>query len=232
MQDMPVAIVTGAGGAVGQATVQELSKDHQVVAIVRNQGSAGDIQELPNTRAFAVDLADGEAVEAAAGLLQKEFPAVRALVHAAAVGPAENLQDCSLKCWQETMAVNVTAPALLTRGLLGSLRAGGAEVVFLNSGAGQRAFADHTAYAASKHALRALADSIRLSEPGLRVTTIFPGQIDSKMLRGINEYLGRPFEPDRYIRPESIAETIRWIVDSPHDVHITNIDVRPRTEIA
>ncbi len=233
--ELPVAVVTGAGGAVGAATVKALAADHIVFAMGRTQESLDSLRQLENVHTLTADLQDLVEVEAAAerlnGDLTENFGRVKALVHAAAVGPAHRLEDCDATLWQQTMAVNVSAPALLTRGLLPSLRAGEASVVFVNSGAGQRSFPDHTAYAASKHALRSVADSLRLGEPKLKVTTVSPGQIDSKMLRGINQHLGRAFEAERYIRPESVAETIRWAIHSSPDLQITNVDVRPRHEI-
>ena len=79
----------------------------------------------------------------------------------------------------------MVAVAELTRLLLPALRAANGHVVLINSGAGLRANAGWGAYAASKFALRAFGDALRLEEPALRVTSIHPGRIDTDMQRDI-----------------------------------------------
>lgn len=102
------------------------------------------------------------------------------------------------------------------------------------TGAGERPIANHSVYVASKHALRGFAGSLRLEESanGIRVATVYPGQIATKMLRGIDERLGVEFNSEDYIQPQTVAETIIWIANAGPDVHITNIDLRPRQEVS
>jgi NAD(P)-dependent dehydrogenase (short-subunit alcohol dehydrogenase family) len=86
-------------------------------------------------------------------------------------------------------------------------------------------------YPATKHALKALADGLRLDESaqGVRVSTVAPGQTDTPMLR--SGWSG-PYAPERFIRPESVARTVRFVVDAGPDVHLTDVAVRPRVELA
>lgn len=232
-----VAIVTGAAGGVGSRTVQRLAEHGwRVIAITRTDKDARRLSDLDGVDALHVDLAD---VDALAGWIHAElltrFPLARLdlLVHAAAtahVGPAA---DADASVWRRVLRTNVIAPAVLTGALLPALRAGHGSVVFVNSGAGERAVPDHAVYASSKHALRGYADTLRLEESGagVRVTTIYPGQIATKMLAGIDRALDVPFEPGRCIRPRTVADTIVWVAESGPDVQITNIDLRPRQEI-
>jgi NADP-dependent 3-hydroxy acid dehydrogenase YdfG len=111
------------------------------------------------------------------------------------------------------------------------LRAAQGTVVFIGSGASTRPVPGSAVYAATKHALRAVSDVLRIDEEPhrLRVVTVAPGQTDTEMLRSMvpDEH----YAPERYIRPESVAGAVRFVVDAPADVQITDIAVRPRQEI-
>jgi NADP-dependent 3-hydroxy acid dehydrogenase YdfG len=105
-------------------------------------------------------------------------------------------------------------------------------VIFIGSGAGTRPVPGSAIYTASKHALRAVADVLRIDEEPhrVRVATVAPGQTDTAMLRSMIP--SDSYEPDRYITPASVAGAVRFVVDAPDDVQITDIAVRPRQEIA
>ena len=124
--------------------------------------------------------------------------------------------------------------AELTRQVLPLLRESQGTVVFIGSGAGTRPVPGHAIYTASKHALRGFADVLRIDEQRhrVRVVTLAPGQTDTGMLRTQSAEMGTPYEPERYIKPSSVAATVRFLVDASPDVHLTDIAVRPRVEIA
>lgn len=100
-------------------------------------------------------------------------------------------------------------------------------VIFINSGAGRGAHPNNVVYAASKHALYALADSLRKEEHDIRVTTVAPGPTDTTMLQGLQDY-----EPPEVIAPREIAHAIRAAVDAGDTTQLTEIQVRPRIELA
>ena len=82
-------------------------------------------------------------------------------------------------------------------------------------------------YSASKFALRAFADSLRADEPSLRVTSIFPGRTDSEMQRALVAYEERDYDPERFLRPETVAGLVATAVTTPPDGHVHEIVVRP-----
>ena len=156
------------------------------------------------------------------------------LVHAAATGGAHSVADATEEDWLGQLAVNVVAPATLTRLVLPLLRAASGTVVFIGSGAGTRPVPGSAVYTASKHALRGLADVLRIDEEPhrVRVVTIAPGQTDTAMLRGGIAQAGGVYQPERYIAPGTVASVVRFVVDAPPDTQLTDIAVRPRQEIA
>ncbi|GAA2834608.1 NADP-dependent 3-hydroxy acid dehydrogenase YdfG [Leucobacter komagatae] len=224
----PVALVTGATGGMGSAIVRELATTHRVIAVGRGREELAELADETGAVPWAVDLTDGAALaEHAEGLDRLDV-----LVHAAARGGSLSVTDARAEDWAEHFAVNVTAPAELTRLTLPLLRASQGTVVFIGSGAGTRPVPGSAVYTATKHALRGVADVLRIDEEPfrVRVVTLAPGQTDTAMLRA--NIPSADYRPERYIRPESVAETVRFVVDAPADVQLTDIAVRPRQEIA
>ena len=108
-----------------------------------------------------------------------------------------------------------------------TLDAGG-HVVVVNSGAGRAAKPDRGAYSASKFAARAVADTLRAEEPELRVTSIYPGRVDTGMQRALVAADGDEYRPERYLAPESVAAAVRAALESGPDAHPTDVVLRPR----
>ncbi len=125
--------------------------------------------------------------------------------------------------------MNLLAPAELTRLALPALRAAHGTVVFVNSGAGLRANPEWSAYAASKHGLRALADALRAEElgTGVRVTSVFPGRTATPMQAKVHEQEGKEYDEADWIRAETVADAIRHVLDLPRDATIPDVTVSP-----
>jgi NAD(P)-dependent dehydrogenase (short-subunit alcohol dehydrogenase family) len=136
----------------------------------------------------------------------------------------------STEVWQEALAVNLLAPAVLTRVALPALRAARGTVVFVNSGAGLAANPQWAAYAASKFGLRALADSLRAEEQehGVRVTTVFPGRTATPMQKKVHEQEGKQYDAASWIDPATVADAILHVLDLPEDATISDLRVQPR----
>lgn len=222
-------LITGAGGGIGSAVARELARDHELLLAGRSAERLAPLAEELGAETLEFDLADAEATEAAVRGIDR----LDGLVHAAAVSPTATVEQAGLELWQRAVALNLIAPAELTRLLLPALRAGGGTVVFINSGAGlQPRQGSGAVYSATKFALRGLADVLRLDEndTGVRVTTVYPGSTDTPMLRSSYEELGFPYEPERYIRPETIASAVALALRAGPDAQITELNVRPRRE--
>ena len=224
----PVAVVTGATRGIGRACVTDLARDHDVVALGRDTARLAELDALPHVTARAADLTDFAALPGAVEGLDR----VDVLVHSAAVAGRTTVEGASVDDWRSQLELNVVAPAELTRLLLPALRAARGTVVFINSGSGLTARAGDAVYAASKFALRALADSLRQEvEPdGVAVGSVHPGPVDTQMQREIQAALGNEYVPGRYIRPESVAAAVRAVVDAGEDAQLTTVSVRPRAE--
>ena len=220
----PTALVTGGGRGLGAAIARALSATHDVYVGGRTPESvAGVVAELPGALPWSGDLTDYDALVAAV----EPIRSLDVLVHNAGVADLGTIAESSVRQWRETFEANVIAVAELTRLLLPALRSAKGHVVLINSGAGLRAHGGWGAYAASKFALRAFGDALRLEEPDLRVTSIHPGRIDTDMQRAIVAGEGRAYDPDEFLTPATVALTVRNAVDTPRDAHPTEIVLRP-----
>ncbi|WP_144793594.1 SDR family oxidoreductase [Kocuria palustris] len=224
--ERPVALVTGATSGIGRAAVERLVPDHRVLAVGRDPEA---LERLPDgAEPVRADLTDFAALPRLVEGLER----LDVLVHAAALGHRATVESARPEDWRAQLELNVMVPAELTRLALPALRRAEGTVVLLNSGAGFTASDGNVVYAASKFALRALADSLRKEvEPDrIRVASVHPGPTDTPMLQGIHDSIGKPYRQDEYIRPESVAAAIRAAVDAPADMQLTTVSVRPRQE--
>lgn len=221
----PVTLITGATGGIGAALARELAGTHDLVLQGRNAGWLQALCTDLGARPLVLDLTrPGTFGEAVAGLER-----VTNVVHNAGVVELGAVAEQGPEVWTHTLAVNVVAPAALTRALLPRVRAERGTLVFVNSGAGLTASAGWGSYAASKFALRALADSLRAEETeyGVRVTTVYPGRTATPMQQKVREQEGAPYDEAAYVRPETVAATLRFVLEAPRDATLPDVSVRP-----
>jgi NADP-dependent 3-hydroxy acid dehydrogenase YdfG len=222
----PLALVTGASRGIGAAVARDLAAEHDLLLGGRDADALAALAaELPGATAWPVELTDDRAVAAAVRGIDR----LDVLVHSAGVGLLGTVAATPAATWRHQFEVNVVAVAELTRLLLPALRAARGRVVLLNSGAGLRARAGWASYAASKFALRALADSLRDEEEstGVRVISVHPGRTDTAMQRDVVEQEGAEYRPDAYLRAESVAAAVAYAVRAPADAAVTEVVVRP-----
>ncbi|WP_188188746.1 SDR family NAD(P)-dependent oxidoreductase [Nonomuraea sp. SYSU D8015] len=212
-------LVTGATGGIGTALVGALVKaGHQVTAVGRGVGRLG----VPGIEA---DLAEPGTIAAAVG----ELGDVQALVHCAGVSPIAAVADTDPETWERVLAVNVASAAELVRLALPGLRRSRGHVIFVNASPGMTGVPRWSAFVGSKAALRELADSLREEEAahGVRVTTVYPAATATELLREVRSAFGRPYDPERCIRPETLAEMVVWVLAAPADSYAAELAVVP-----
>jgi len=227
---MRAHLITGAGSGIGAVVARRLlERGDQVTILARDAGRSKEITAgLPGATALVGDLAQPGRLSWA--FSKQPLPErIDSLIHVAGVVDLGPVADLPANLWERQLAVNLVGPAELTRLLLPVLRVSRARVIFVNSGAGLHAHAGWSAYAASKHGLRALADSLRAeeSEHGVRVTSIYPGRTATPMQERVHQQEGREYEPERFITAESVASTILTALDLPDDAALTDLTIRP-----
>ena len=185
-------------------------------------------KRFPDANTLIGDLAVPDRLSWALGQ-QTQPVRLDSLLHIAGVVDLGTIGDLGTKVWNRTLAVNLVAPAELTRLFLPVLRVSRGHVVFVNSGAGLFAHPEWGVYAASKFGLKAVADALRGEEHGngVRVTSVYPGRTATPMQEKVHAQEGKEYEASAWIDPESVATAIVTALDLPRDAEIADLTVRP-----
>ena len=221
---MRSALITGASRGIGAAIATALAPTHTLLLAGRPspalQATAGRL----GATTLPLDLTDTDAIPAATAAIGE----LDVLVHNAGVFFPGRIAESTVEHWRATLDVNVVGAVALTLALLPARRRASGQVVFINSGTGRKASPDMASYSASKFALRAFADSLRDSEPALRVTTVYPGRTDTDMQRALVSFEGGEYDPDRFLRPDTVAGLVARVLATPPDGHVHEVVLRPR----
>ncbi len=232
---MKTAVVTGASSGFGAATARALhgAGFHLVLGARRLDRLREVAAPLGATAAF-LDVTDAESVERfCAGIAE-----VHLLVNnaGAALG-LDPLADALDERWQRMFELNVLGVLRMTRALLPKLIASGdGHVINVGSTAGRETYVGGGGYTASKHALRALTQTLRLEVLGkpVRVTEVAPGLAETEF--SLVRFGGDPdraravyrgFQP---LAAADIADCIAWAATRPSHVNVDEIVVRPRDQ--
>jgi len=234
-----VALVTGASSGIGEGIAGALGTCGVRLGLVgrrlealrlvsRDIGSAS-----PCVKSYAIDLSDEAAVRVLTQNVQQDFGGVDILIHCAGVFVRERIDATSAAAFDHQYRINLRAPHSLTRELASSLRARRGQVVFINSSVARGAQAGLSHYAATKAALKALADALReeFNADGVRVLSVFVGRTATPMQEAIFKQEGRAYDPDRLLQPADIAAVVISCLSLPRTAEVTEIDVRPMMRV-
>ena len=229
-----VALITGAGSGIGRALAAELARHGAIVCLAgrRRSALAETATLLPDgarSGLYAIDLTDDEQVLALVHKIESEFGRLDVVVHSAAAYHQGALETSPVATLDDQYRINVRAPYVLTQAAIPLLKRVKGQVVFVNSTTGLVARPFVSAYAATKHALKGMADSLRheLNDAGVRVISIYPGQTATPMQAQRYAFENRPYVPEKLIQPEDVATLIRTVIGLPRTAEVTDVQVRP-----
>ena len=182
---MPSVLVTGAGRGIGRSIAQYLAgRGWDVVAGVRNEhdGAAVTALDPQHISSVILDVTDAGHIAALDQSLPQRLDAVVNNAGIAVSGPMEAVTPDD---WRKQLEINVIGQLAVTQAVLPRLRASRGRVVFISSVNGRLSMSLVGAYCASKFALEAAADALRMElRPwGIGVAIVEPAQTDTDMWR-------------------------------------------------
>jgi NAD(P)-dependent dehydrogenase (short-subunit alcohol dehydrogenase family) len=182
---MPSVLVTGASRGIGRAIAQHLaSRGWDVLAGVRTQQDADAVTALHPQRISAVilDVTDAEHIASLSAVLPDRLDAV---VNNAGVVVGGPMEAVTADAWRKQLEINVIGQLAVTQAVLPKLRESRGRVVFISSVNGRLSMPLIGAYAASKFALEAAADALRMELRPWRIPVVIvePAQTDTDMWR-------------------------------------------------
>src|SRR5262249_39921193 len=161
--------------------------------------------------------------------LKRDLPHVDILIQSAGVHFAGSIEHASLTDFDRLYQTNVRAPYVLTQALLPLLKERRGQVVFINSSSGIAAKPMTAQYDSTKHALKAIADSLRgeVNAHGIRVLSVYLGRTASEMQEKIFRMEARPYHPELLLQPADVAFVILNALTLPRTAEVTDIHIRP-----
>jgi len=179
------ALVTGASSGIGRETAVKLAeKGFAVIAAARRMERLAELaDQVRGITPVQVDLSQPEDTEKFCGYLSKLPEPVSILINNAGYSVRGALEDVSIEAVKRLFEVNLFALIRITQACLPAMRSQRKGIIVnLSSIVGKFTFPNSGVYAASKHALEAITDAMRLElEPfGIKVVTIRPGPIDTE----------------------------------------------------
>ncbi|MEO1029712.1 MAG: SDR family oxidoreductase [Pseudomonadota bacterium] len=236
-----VIVITGASSGIGEATARKLAADGgKVVAVARRKSKLDELVQNVNTsggQALAVEadvtsFSDMQHVVASA---TEAFGRLDVWVNNAGVMPLSPIEMNRHDEWSWMVDVNI-------KGVLNGIAAaqpvmraqGGGHFVNISSIAGHMVFPTASVYCATKFAVRALSEGMRMESDGsIRVTNISPGAIRTELANHIGVSAvkeGLKDSLDVAIEPDAIARAIQFAVAQPSDVDVNEVIVRPSAQ--
>jgi short-subunit dehydrogenase len=183
-------LVTGASSGIGAALAERLAARGAVVGLVARRAAELEAvlarcrEHAPDSMMWSVDLADLAAVDALAQSVDADFGPLDVLVNNAGMPKRRGVLEIDADTVERVMHLNYTSPVRLTLGLLpGMVARGSGLIVNVSSVAATLSSPGEGAYDASKAALAVFSEAmaIDLWDTGVKVTTVYPGVVDTPL---------------------------------------------------
>jgi len=219
-------LITGASRGIGRAIATKLAaagtvlflhgRDREALTETWRLVEANGAETMP----LFYELADTSQIEKLIDAIGSE--PIDALINNAGIAIIKPFESLSLDEWNRTLAVNLTAPFLLTQKLSRNMKAG-ASIVNILSIAAKTGFPNWSSYCMSKFALEGFSQSIReeLRPRGIRVLNIYPAATDTEIWEPIEGNWPR----EKMMSSSEIAEAVAFALARPADVAVETISL-------
>jgi NADP-dependent 3-hydroxy acid dehydrogenase YdfG len=238
-----VVIITGASSGLGEAAAKHLATLGATVVLGARRADkienlAKDIQETGG-KAFAVamDVTNPEQVKNLVDTAVQEFGRVDVILNNAGIMPLSPMDRMNVEEWNTMIDVNI-------KGVLNGIAAvlpymkeqKSGHVINTSSVAGHKVFYGSAVYSATKYAVRALTEGLRMEvKPyNIRTTIVCPGAVKTELLEHITEVdvqqANKDYVGEVGISPDSFARVVAFAISQPEDVDINEVIFRPTAQ--
>ena len=237
-----VALITGATSGIGQATAYEFAKHgiHLVLCgrrLERLRSIQETLSKLTNVYVLNFDIRDKTETFKAIESLPEAFKQVDILINNA--GNAHGLDPIdrgSIDDWDAMMDINVKALLYVSKGIIPQMteRKSG-HIINIGSSAGKEVYPKGNVYCASKHAVLAITEGMRidLNPYGIKVGAVSPGLVETEFsqvrFKG-GEAANSVYKGFKALQAEDVAEVIYFVISRPAHVNIADLLMFPTAQ--
>lgn len=239
---MKTALITGATSGIGEATARRLGalgyrliitgrRSHRLEQVKRSIEAESAVEVL----ALTFDVRERGAVETVLGGLPEAWKDIDVLVNNAGLAAGlEHIDEGDPDDWDRMIDTNVKGLLYVTRlvaPLMVARRTG--HIINIGSIAGREAYENGAVYCASKHAVNALSQGMRIDllKHGIKVSQIRPGMVNTEFstvrFHGDQARADAVYTGVTPLTGDDIARVIEWIVSLPPHMNINDIEVMP-----
>ncbi|MGB5481561.1 MAG: SDR family NAD(P)-dependent oxidoreductase [Eudoraea sp.] len=237
------AFITGATSGIGKATALLFaSKDIRLVICGRRKELLIKLQKqlepLTDVYILNFDVRDKNAVSNAINSLPEKFSHIDILINNAGNAHGmDPIEKGSLEDWDAMLDINVKGLLYVSRGILPQMverRSG--HIINIGSTAGKEVYPKGNVYCASKHAVDAINQGMRidLNTYGIRVGAVNPGLVETEFskvrFKGDVERADNVYQGFQPLKPEDIADIIYFVISRPPHVNIADLVVMPTAQ--
>jgi NADP-dependent 3-hydroxy acid dehydrogenase YdfG len=242
MSDQKVALITGASSGIGAGIARKLAQAGYAVAIAARRldkleqlskeiGSNGG-KALP----VELDVTSEEANAAAVQRTLREFGRLDVAVVNAGLMPLSDIEALKTDEWRRMIDVNVQGALNTTAAVLPTLmEQKSGHIVLMSSIAGRKVFKGLSVYCATKHAVAAFADGLRMEvapKYNIRVTCVQPGAVASELYDHITDpnyrkQMDELAKEMTFLQPEDIGDAVAFAVQAPPHLDMAEMFVLP-----
>ena len=237
------AFITGATSGIGMATAKRFAEDGIRLVICgrrleRLKSLEKELSAKTEVHSLQFDVRDKEAVQSAINSLPQSFSKIDILVNNA--GNAHGLdpiQTGNTDDWDAMMDINVKGLLYVTKTIIPKMiEQKSGHIINIGSTAGKEVYPNGNVYCASKHAVDAINQGMRmdLNEHGIRVGAVNPGLVETEFskvrFKGDDDRADKVYKGFEALQPENIADIIHFVVTRPYHVNIADLIVLPTAQ--
>ncbi|WP_276831551.1 SDR family oxidoreductase [Frischella perrara] len=239
---MNTVLVTGASSGFGKAICQKLIADgYKVIGAARRVDKLSELarQLDDNFLPFQLDVTKKDAVENLLLSLPDKFKPIDILINNAGLALGmEPAYEANYADWEIMVNTNIIGLMHLTRIILPEMvKRNSGYIINLGSTAGNYAYQGGNVYGATKAFVKQFSANLRTDLLGkkIRVTNIEPGlcgntEFSNVRFHGNDKQAAAVYQGVEFIKPEDIANTVSWLVNSPKHFNVNNIEIMPTAQ--
>ncbi len=240
-----IVLITGASSGIGRATALLCAQNKERVLLCERRKEKLDelVQEIQSkyqteAYAFVLDVSKKDDLETAIGNLPEEWREIDVLVNNA--GNAHGLApftECDLEDWDQMIDINVKGLLYMTQIVLkGMLQRNRGHIINLGSISAREVYAKGTVYCASKHAVKAISEGLKLEVHGtpIRISEVDPGIVETEFslvrFKDDQKKSNAVYEGADPLKAEDVADAIYFCMSRPEHVNIREIFLTPTSQ--